>query len=90
MNKASTPVLELLADAGVAMNPKGIMLNLRREMDDPPARRTVFRCFDDLETHGLIENVAEKGSYYVITERGRAYLNEELSQSEVDELRDDD
>jgi len=87
MNKASNPVLELLADSGLALNQKAILLNLEREMDDPPARRTISRCLEPLEEHGLIVNVAETGAYYVISEKGRAYLNDELSDSEIDELR---
>jgi len=55
-------------------------------MDDPPARRTISRCVEPLEEHGLIENIAERGSYYVITDLGRAYLNGTLSDDEIEKL----
>jgi len=88
MNKASDPVLELLAESGVALNQKGLLINLEREMDDPPARRTITRCVEPLEEYGFIENIAETGSYWVITDLGRRYLNDSLTDEELEALRD--
>jgi repressor of nif and glnA expression len=88
MNKASEPVLELLVESGLALNQKAILLNLQRQMDDPPGRRTISRCLEPLEEYGFVENVAKRGGYYVITDLGRAYLNDELSDSEIEQLRD--
>lgn len=82
MNKASEPILELLAESGLALPPKTILLNLEREQNDAPGRSTVFRAFDPLEERGYIENVSESGSYYIITEKGRAYLRGEIDRDE--------
>ncbi len=88
MNKASEPVLDLLADSGLALPPKTILVNLDRKMDDSPGRSTVYRAFDDLLDHGMIDTVDVDGTYYVITDRGRAYLNDTLSEEELEELRE--
>ncbi len=77
MNKASEPILELLADSGLALPPKAIEVNLERLQNDPPSRSSIFNAFDPLLEHGYIENIADSGSYYVITEKGRAYLEGE-------------
>lgn len=78
MNKASEPILELLAESGLALPPKTILLNLERELDDAPGRSTVFRAFEPLEDRGYIVDVSESGSYYIITDKGRAYLSGEI------------
>ena len=78
MNKASEHILELLADSGLALPPKAIEVNLGRLQNDPPSRSSIFNAFDPLIEHGYIENIAESGSYYVITETGRAYLEGKL------------
>jgi len=88
MNKASEPVLSLLEHADVALPPSAIVVNLNRIHDDAPARSTVYRAFDGLLEHELIRTLDIDGTYYVITDRGRAYLNDELSEEEIDELRD--
>ncbi len=88
MNKASEPVLELLAESGLALPPKAINVNLSRIMDDPPGRTTIFRAYEPLEDHGFIETLDVDGTYYIITDRGRAYLNDTLSDEEIEELRD--
>ncbi len=78
MNKASEPILELLADTGLALPPKAIEVNLERLQNDPPSRSSIFNAFEPLVEHGYIENIADSGSYYVITDTGRAYLQGEL------------
>jgi len=88
MNKASEPVLELLDHADVALPPSAIVVNLDQIHDDSPARSTIYRAFDGLMEHDLIRTLDVEGTYYVITDRGRAYLNDELSEEELEELRD--
>lgn len=86
MNKASEPILELLADSGLAIAPSTIVLNLDLQLDDAPSRSTVYRAFDELLEHGMIEKVDTEGTYYRITPRGERYLEEELSEQELEEL----
>jgi Fe2+ or Zn2+ uptake regulation protein len=88
MNKASEPVLELLADSKLALSPSVIVLNLKRELDDAPSRSTVYRAFDGLLKHKLIQEVDTEGTYYEITSRGERYLTGTLSEEELEELRD--
>lgn len=88
MNKASEPILELLADCDVALPPSAIVLNLNRELDDAPARSTVYRAFDPLVEHELMRKVDTEGTYYVITDRGKRYLNDDLSEKALEKLRE--
>ena len=88
MNKASEPILELLEYSDVALPPSAIVVNLNRMHDDSPARSTIYRAFDGLLENGLIRTLEIDGTYYVITDLGRAYLNGELTDSELKELRD--
>jgi len=88
MNKASEPILDLLDYADVALPPSAIVVNLDREYDDSPARSTIYRAFDGLLEKGLIRTLDEEGTYYVITDLGRRYLNDSLTDEELEALRD--
>lgn len=77
MNKATIPILELLAESDLALPGGTIVVNLNRKLSDSPGRATVFRALDPLQEQGLIEPLESKNTHYVITDRGRAYLNSE-------------
>lgn len=74
MNKATDPVLELLAETGLALPPKTMLVNFNRKLNDPPSRSTVFRAVSDLQAHGYIEKYPAAETHYVITDEGRSYL----------------
>ena len=74
MNRASEPLLELLDDSGVAMNPTGIIFELGDRLDDPPGRSTIYRAIDSLISAGYIERPVEDKALYRITNRGREWL----------------
>jgi len=86
MNKASEPILDLLDYADVALPPSAIVVNLDREYDDAPGRSTIYRAFDGLLEKGMIRTLDVEGTYYVITDLGRAYLNDTLSDDEIEKL----
>lgn len=84
MNKATDPVLELLAE-GLVLNTQGIYFTLVERAsspDDVPGSSTIYRSLGELEDHGLIEPLAENHSYYRITKKGRRYLSGEPIDSE--------
>lgn len=84
MNKASIPVLELLAEADVALSAGSIVHNLQVDLTDAPSRATIYRALDPLEEHGLVGEEGEKSSHYRITSEGRAYLEGERDASALD------
>lgn len=83
MNKATDPVLEILADAGIAITPQAIMYELNRSNDEPPSRSTVYRAFKELKTKNYIVNPTGDDDFSLleITSRGRAYLEGERDAS---------
>jgi len=88
MNKASDPVLELLSEE-FALNARSIWYTLQYRAPDEdaaPGRSTVYRALENLEEHGFVRPLEHNNSYYVITERGEAYLQgdriEDLDESE--------
>ncbi len=83
MNKASDPVLEVLAEAGVYMTRSAVNHNIQIHPGDQPGRSTVYDAFSDLEKHGLIEKNEGQATYYRITDKGKAYLEGELDASDV-------
>lgn len=74
MNKATEPILELLDDAGVAMNSTGISYELSQRMTDPPGEATMYRALKKLQTVGYITQPVDGKSLYVITNKGREWL----------------
>lgn len=77
-SKYDNPILELLADCGIAVTPAVVRFNLAREMIAPPHRSTVNRRLDILSTYGFVERVDDPG-YYEITEKGEQHIAGELS-----------
>lgn len=66
-------ILELLGETGVALNKKGIEVNLDLR-DTPISYSTIKRRVDELEENGFLEDVGETGSYYRVSDRGQRYL----------------
>ena len=77
-------ILELLSESGVALNKKGLELNLQRDGSDV-SYSTLQRRLPKLEEAGLIEMVVEKGAWYAITDKGEAYLEGNLDLQDEDE-----
>lgn len=84
MNKASIPVLELLAESGFALSGGVIAHNLKQELSDPPSRATVYRALEPIEEHGLIAEEGDQTTHYRITEKGRQYLEGELDANQLE------
>lgn len=74
LNENDDYILELLGESGVALNKRGIEVNLRLR-DTPVSYSTIKRRVDKLEENGFVEDVGEEGSYFQLTDRGVAYLN---------------
>lgn len=76
MVPADDPILEIIRAEGNS-TPKFI-----EEQGGPSARHAVERCHV-LARHGLLEKLSR--GLYGLTDEGRAYLNEELDASELEE-----
>ncbi|WP_436347698.1 winged helix-turn-helix domain-containing protein [Natronorubrum sp. FCH18a] len=77
MNQTDNRILELLEESDLILSPAVAAVNLDY------SRNWVSRRMSKLEDAGLIEKV--DGSYYRITERGRAYLEGELDAEDLEE-----
>ncbi|MFC7079284.1 winged-helix domain-containing protein [Halorussus caseinilyticus] len=84
MTGSDDRILELLAESGVALNKKALEVNFELEGEDI-SYSTIKRRLPMLEEIGLVEQVRQKGSYYRITEKGRAYLTGELDASDLED-----
>jgi len=78
MNQTDDRILELLDESDLILSPSVIAKNLEY------TRNWISKRLSLLVNAGLIEQVDE--GYYVITDRGRAYLGGELDS---DDLTDD-
>lgn len=90
MNEVDDAILEFFADQddGLVLSPALIWFNLHNRLDViEKSHETVARRMRNLETRGLLEKVDENRGYYVMTQKGRDYLDGEL---EADDLRLDD
>lgn len=77
-------ILEFLGETGVALNKRGLEINLREEGYDV-SYSTIKRRLPKLEEAGLLEIVFETGPWYRITDRGIGYLEGEVDLREVSE-----
>lgn len=79
MTRTDRYILELL-DAGIALPPKVIHLNLRRmHGDDAPSRRQVSRRLrNELSEYGLVHQpfAGEVRGVYAITDLGERFLHD--------------
>jgi DNA-binding PadR family transcriptional regulator len=86
MTPADDYILRLLNKADVAMPPKAIALNLRREYGGgAPAEKHVGRRLrENLSTHGLVHQPFqdEARAYYAITDLGKRYFNDSDAEPE--------
>ncbi|RDZ52853.1 phage repressor protein [Haloferax sp. Atlit-4N] len=82
-NDAIEPILLLLNDSGLDLNPKTIVHNLEVRMQRPPSRSTVNRALKMLLEANLIKKVND-GPYYRITQMGQDLIQGESDPSEYD------
>lgn len=82
MTGSDDKILELLEESGVALNKKGLEVNLELEGEDI-SYSTIKRRLPLLDEAGLVEQVREKGSYYRVTEKGQQYLAGDFSPEEI-------
>lgn len=73
LNENDELILELLGKSGVALNKRGIELNLELN-GETISYSTIKRRVDKLSEAEFIEKVREEGSYYQITPKGINYL----------------
>jgi len=73
LNENDDLILELLGKSGVALNKRGIELNLDLN-DKSVSYSTIKRRIGKLAEEGFVEQVREEGSYYRITGKGISYL----------------
>ncbi|MFC7139383.1 winged-helix domain-containing protein [Halosimplex aquaticum] len=77
-------ILEYLEDSGVALNKRGLEINLREEGYDI-SYSTIKRRLPKLHEAGLIVVVSEKGPWYRISERGTEYLQGDADLRDISE-----
>ena len=77
MNQTDDRILELLDESNLLLSPAVTAVNLDY------SRNWVSRRMSKLEDADLIEKI--DGSYYQITDRGRAYLEGKLDAEELNE-----
>jgi len=96
LNENDELILELLGKSGVALNKRGIELNLELN-GETVSYSTIKRRVDKLSEAEFIEKVRQEGSYYQITSKGINYLtgspygaatagNEPVEATEIDPL----
>jgi len=81
MVPSDNPILELLREHG-NLTPQAV------ENLGGPAASTAQNRLPELLKHGLVERVADSHGLYRITDRGRAYLNEELTTEDLEPTED--
>lgn len=73
--------LRLLAESDLVLSPALLHYNLRRR-GATFSLNTVHRHLSEMVEEGLVEKVEESEGYYAITDKGRAYLNDEHGSPE--------
>ena len=71
-------VLRLLYQSGQAMNPGSILNTLRLRTERPPSESSISRSLRELEDRNLIAGLDVAGSYYVLTQAGIEFVEDEL------------
>lgn len=74
LGKYDEPILEFLAETGIAAPPAVVAFNLDWRGIASPAHSTVKRRMRTLADHGLLAKVAPDSGYYALTDTGRDYL----------------
>ncbi|WP_435145669.1 hypothetical protein [Halobaculum sp. P14] len=80
---ATEPVIRLLYQSGVAVSPAGVLANLEHRMDDPPSRQDVLSALAALSGHGYVRQLGDVEAHYIITERGKDFVETEVDQDGV-------
>ncbi|QCC48900.1 helix-turn-helix domain-containing protein [Halobellus limi] len=80
MTKSDDAILELLAEAGIAIPPTAIAFNIENV-----SRPTVDRRLPNLEAVGLVKRFDEPQGYTEITEKGKLYLAGDLDEDDLPE-----
>jgi DNA-binding transcriptional ArsR family regulator len=89
MNETDDAILEFLESLDtdgvrVWQAPTPVWINVTRNFDAlDVSRNTVSRRMGKLAEMGLLERVDEKRGYYKITDKGLAYLSEELDREDI-------
>lgn len=78
-NTAIVPVLETLGRTDIAVSAGAIRFELERDMRRPPSRSTVTRAIRTLRETSLVRKPDEEKIYYELTDAGRQYVNDRLS-----------
>jgi len=81
MTGSDDVILEFLKDSGAGHNFQGIANNFE-DRGVSISYKTVTRRVPKLEQVGLVRILPGDGKYYIITERGEAYLRGELDLSD--------
>lgn len=84
-SKYDEPILEFLEESNAALPPAVVEFNLDYKGITSPAYSTVKRRMRKLEEHGFLRRVEGKSGYYVISDRGSAYLAGELAAEDLEE-----
>ena len=97
MNKATEPVLEVLNYSEDWRSASDIIVNMNVMFEGPPSERTVYRALDALVAYEYTGNVETTdlqmiderefenyGTYYRITDVGRAFLAGEIDGGEFE------
>ncbi|MFD1527495.1 MULTISPECIES: helix-turn-helix domain-containing protein [Halobacteriales] len=94
MDQLDELILEFLEAMGspggeaVALPPTSVWLNLAKVRESTDKRQnTVSRHMSALADAGLLEKVDKDRGYYTITDLGRRYVNNELSNEEIEEIK---
>lgn len=84
-NKATKPVLQFLAETGLAFSNSGLIYNLQHwdrwsQLEEPPSEATINRALRGLRERGLVDR--PRGNLYKINEEGLQYLAERFGVDE--------
>ena len=77
--RSDPPILELLDECDLALPPAVIHYNIDR-VSHPTVKRRIAVMLE----HDFVRKVDERGGYYRITDRGRAYLAGELDVEDLE------
>ena len=87
---AMKPILQMLDESGLALSSSAIHYNLPRwgdwgEYGSPPSRATIDRALRSARELDLVDRPDEADNLYQINERGRAFLNGDMTLQELEE-----
>ena len=83
LTRSDDAILDFLDDFGLALPPGVIEYNIRTRHERELAYSTINLHLKELRKRGLIEREYPTGGFYSITEKGRAYLADELTPEDL-------